>query len=108
MTRENGLAAFFGVIAAFLSAFGYWGSAAFGGAVLLTLFSVPLAVLCAVYGARKSAAVAIYFGVTAWLPHWTLVGSAFRFGEAWFGLFGLGLLLALALSCWHLRNVGHR
>jgi len=92
---------FFGVVAAVVSACGYWGAAAFSPALLLTLVSVPIAIVCAAYGARKSAVVAVYFGVTAWLPHWTPVGSTFRFGEAWFLLFGLGLLLALIMSCWH-------
>lgn len=99
------LVTFFGVVAAFLSACGYWGAAAFSAALLLTLISVPVAILCAVYGARKSGVVAVYFGVTAWLPHWTPAGSTFDFGEAWFLLFGLGLLLALGMCFWHRLNV---
>lgn len=93
---------FHGLVAALVSMFGYFGAAGFSAAVLLTLVSVPLAILCGVYGARKSAAVAIYFGVTAWLPHWSSVGSTFRFGEAWFLLFGLGLLLAFVMVCWQI------
>jgi hypothetical protein len=103
--RGKFVVTFFGVIAAFVSACGYWGAAAFSPALLLTLVSVPVALLCAAYGARKTVVVAVYFGVTAWLPHWTDVGSTFRFGQAWFLLFGLGLLLALIMSLWHSLNV---
>lgn len=101
MPTDKPVVTFIGVLTAFVSAFSYWGSAAFSPSLLLTVVTVPAAVVCCYFGARKSAVIAIYFSATAWIPHWASVGSTFDFGIGWFILFGAGLLLSLTLAIMH-------
>jgi len=101
VVEEKSIMTFAGVTSALVSAFGFWGSAAFSPSVFLTFLSLPLAIYSGIFGAHKSAAVAVYFGVTAWVPHWVPRDSAFNFGGGWFAMFGLGVALAIILGVIH-------
>ena len=84
----------FGVIAVVCSMAGYWGPAAFSPSIFLTLVSLPAALCCYAWGARRAASVAAYFSVLAWLPYVVDGQSTFRFGRGWLLIFAFGLLLA--------------
>ena len=100
MASEKSIAAFLGVVASIVSAFAFWGSAAFSPSVMLTFFTISLGMYCGVAGARKSAFVALYFGVAAWAPHVAPRGSTFDFGSGWLALFGAGLFFSFVLVCY--------
>ena len=85
----------FGVFAVVCSMAGYWGPAAFSPSIFLTLVSLPAALCCYAWGARRAAVVAAYFGILAWLPFVVGSQSTFRFGSGWLLIFAFGLILAV-------------
>ncbi|WP_116365406.1 hypothetical protein [Parahaliea mediterranea] len=106
MNPQRQSALIMAVLATCLSLAGYWGLPAFGALVTLSFIAVPLGAYCALNGAPKTAAVAVYFGVATWLPFLVSRDSTFFFGKGYFALLPGGLVLCLLLVILHLRSAG--
>lgn len=100
MTKPRSLWLLGSSIALALSLVAYLMAPAFSPALILSLISVPVAAICGRMGARRTAIIAVYFGVCAWLPLWFPTRTNLSFENVFLVSLTGGVLLILAVAFW--------
>ena len=89
-----------------LSLAAYFMAPAFSPALLFSFISVPWAIFCGYMGAARTALVAAYFGVVAWLPLWLPRRSSLSYDEVYLYTLAGGVALIIAAAFWGRVNRG--
>jgi hypothetical protein len=80
-----------------LAIFAFWTAPALTASLLLTFLAAPLALICGILGSPRTASMALYFSLAAWLPFLLSRHGIVEFGSALHALLAGGVVLAAAL-----------